>query len=846
MISKKLTSAIISFLAVVFSLSFLSSEFVFPPRLYAQTVDQNQTKKVKLIYEPRPGEVINSIAVAGSFNNWNSSKDLMTRRPSDGKYEITIPVERDGVYYYKLVINGKNWIEDPLADKSLRKEDGFGGFNSGFVVGETGARYGSPIPGGIVKNAVFHDPSQSDYFNMITPSLVEIKLRTLAGDVSDVSAVFADGRKLPMEKSKTYLGFDYWTVYADGISSDGGKISYGFELADGKTTLNYPFTEGKDDKKSTGAKLFTASGKVKFSTPDWAKNAVWYQVMLDRFYDGEPANNPEGTLPWRWDFAKVHPSEKGNFYEVVWGRYFGGDLQGLIQKLDYLKELGVTAIYLTPVFKAPSSHKYNTADYRHIDDHLGFKGDIDEVKKSETDDPKTWRWTKTDKLFLDFLKKAKAMGFHVIIDGVFNHCGENFWAFEDVKKNGRASKYAGWFDIYDWDLFMREAGKGKGYRGWAGFGGLPEYREDSNGLVAGPKKHIFDITRRWMDPNGDGDPSDGIDGWRLDVPDNVKMPFWQDWSQLVKSINPDAYIAGELWDEAPAWLNEKMFHAQMNYPFIKTTLNWLSNGWIKPSQFDNEIKHLLSLYPYQVNLVQMNLFDSHDTDRAVSMLANPGRNYDKKNRLNPSDTGDYNPSYFAGKPSKKVYDKLKLVTAVQFTLPGAPMIWYGDEAGMWGSDDPFSREPMIWKEKQPYDDKNKVFMPEIFEHYRKLIAIHNTYPPLKYGIYESVVSDDDSGVLVYARRLGKDRVYVVVNNSPQTRDVAFELEEGTPDGTEYFDILGEKKYSIVRREKDEPASLAGVTVNKIIVERPSKTWRSAKSILILKAPPQQAMILVRK
>ena len=137
-------------------------------------------------------------------------------------------------------------------------------------------------------------------------------------------------------------------------------------------------------------------------------------------------------------------------------------------------------------------------------------------------------------------------------------------------------------------------------------------------------------------------------------------------------------------------------------------------------------------------------------------------------------------------------------------------------------------------------------MQDIFEYYRKLIAIHNTHLPLKYGVYESIISNDENNILVYARRLVKERIYVVVNNSPQVQDVAFELEEGTPDGTEYFDILGEKKYSIARRAKDEPASLANVTVNKIIVERPSKTWRSAKSVLIVKAPPQQTMILVRK
>ncbi|PKN02111.1 MAG: hypothetical protein CVU77_01435 [Elusimicrobia bacterium HGW-Elusimicrobia-1] len=783
------------------------------------------TQKISFLYEPRPGEAVNSVAVVGSFNQWNSSKDLMRRRP-DGKFEAKLEL-KEGLHLYKLVVNGDRWMEDPKADAALKKEDGFGGFNSGIAVGETGTSYGAPILNNIAVAALRHDPRKIEYFNVITKGLAEIKLRALAGDVENAEVVSGGGKRFAMEKTKTYLGFDYWSAFAE-IPRDAQNLKYSFALADGNTKIIYP---------SAGT-VFTASTKIKFATPDWAKGAVWYQVMPERFRDGDPANNPDGSLPWTWDFSRKHPSEQGGFYDFVWGRRFGGDIQGLVEKLDYLKEMGVTALYLTPVFKAESHHKYNTSDYRHIDDNLGFKGDIAELR-GETDDPATWKWTKTDMLFLDFLKKAKAMGFRVIIDGVFNHSGDNFWAFNDVKKKGRKSKYADWFSVTDWELFMREAHTGRGYEGWAGFGGLPEFREDENGLVAGPKKHIFDITRRWMDPNGDGDPSDGIDGWRLDVPENVKMPFWVEWSRLVKSINPDAYISGELWDESPEWLKPELFHAQMNYPFIKTTLNWLSNGWIKPSKFDSEIKRLLALYPYQVNFVQQNLFDSHDTDRAVSMLSNPGRHYDKGNRLNPSDTGDYNPSYKQGRPSKDVYEKLKKVTAVQFALPGAPMIWYGSEAGMWSSDDPFCREPMVWKDLA-FDDKDKIFMRDIYEHYRKLSAIHNTREELHTGVYESVLADDENEIIVFARRRGADRIFVAVNNSAASRAVTFDA--GAPDGTEYFDILGEKRYELF----DAPGADGGRVVKKIRVAKPSRLMKVKKSKLSVDIPAGSAMILVAR
>ncbi len=784
-----------------------------------------QTQRVTFIYEPKPGESINSIAAAGSFNHWNSTKDLFKKLP-DGKFALTLEL-KEGLHYYKFVINGTKWLEDPKADVKYRKEDGFGGFNSVIVVGESGAMYGEAVENEINTDALKHDSNSIEHFNVIMKDLAEIKIRTLEDDASEVKIVFDDGDSVKMRKVKSYIGFDWYSAFID-IPIEKKSLKYRFAIIDEAKKVLYP-----------AENHFTASLSPKFLTPDWAKNAVWYQIMPDRFYDGDTTNNPDGFLPWTWDFAKVHPSEKGSFYDVVWGRRFGGDILGLIKKLDYLKELGVTAIYLTPVFEADSPHKYNTSDYRHVDDNLGFKGDIAELK-GETDDPKTWKWTKTDRLFLDFLKTARAKGFRVIIDGVFNHSGEKFWAFEDVKKHGEKSKYADWFDITDWDLFMREADRGKGYRGWAGFGGLPEFREDGDGLVKGPKEHIFAITRRWMDPNGDGDPSDGIDGWRLDVVDNVAMPFWVEWSKLVKSINPDALIVGELWGESPEWLNEKLLHCQMNYPFVKTILKFISDKQMNPSQFDGEIKRLLALYPYQVNFVQQNLLDSHDTDRAVSMLYNPGRHYDKRNRLNPQDTGDYNPYYKTERPPKEIYELLKLVSALQFTLPGAPMIWYGTEAGMWGSDDPFCREPMTWKEFEPYDSDDRVFMDEIFKHYQKLIAIRNTYPELQSGIYESVHTDDTENILVFARRKGNRSAFIVVNASEKKNEVVFKAS--LPNNSKLLDVYSEKVVIFNSPESDGRYNFSRKKIKT--PEKPAKTYSVKNGKVSVRMPPRSAMFLV--
>lgn len=710
---------------------------------------QSKQYEVEFVYIPKPQEKIDSVAVAGSFNSWNPNKDFLIKQP-DGSYKLKLLLE-EGFHQYKFVINKTKWVEDPKSDPSLRRPDGYGGFNSGIVVGESAEMYGPAIPDDIVVAAVKHDPNDIKYFNVVNKDIVEITLRTLKDDVKEVLFLH-NGSSYEMKKTKSVLGFDYWK-YVLFLTTAVKQIEYFFLVKDGIKQLRYP------------EKFFIAEVKPKFYTPEWAKNVVWYEIMLDRFYNGEPGNDPSGSLPWRWDFNKKHPSERGKFYEFVWGRYFGGDLQGLIKKLDYLQELGINGIYLTPVFYANSYHKYNTADYRHIDPHFGYKEDINEIQTDTAEKPQEWKWTKTDLLFLEFLKQAHSRGIKVIIDGVFNHSGEDFWAFKDLKQKGRNSKYKDWYIITNWDVFEKQAHLGKGYVGWAGFGGLPEYAEDDNGLVKGIKEHIFAITRRWMDPNNDGDPSDGVDGWRLDVPDCIKMPFWEEWSKLVKSINPEAYIVGELWDEAPLWLNEKLFHAQMNYPLAKRIIKFVVDKGLTPSKFDQELKELFDTYPLQVNFVQMNLLDSHDTDRLVSMCYNPGRVYDKRNRLNPQD-GDYNPMYKNEKPAKKVYELMKLAVVLQFTLPGAPMIWYGDEAGMWGADDPFNRKPMLWKELEPYDEEGATVMQEIFEFYKTMVSIRKTLPELSTGLFETLCTEDVKNVYSFCRVKGERITIVVINNDP--------------------------------------------------------------------------------
>jgi len=708
-------------------------------------------QKVKFVYDPQ-GQSVNSVSIAGSFNQWNKEANPLTRL-SDGKFATEILLN-EGVHYYKFVLDGSRWIEDPLADKSLRQPDGYGGYNSAVFVGENAASFGPAKPDNINQSALKYE------VNVISPRLVEVRLRTLKDDVNSVTVVF-DNLRQKLDKSYTAFGFDYYS----GILEISAPPSTGYlELTDGKTRITFP-----------GEKNISFTLKPEFSTPDWAKGCVWYQIMLDVFNNGEKANDPPNVLPWQWNFSRPYQTEKGDFYSFVWSRQFGGDLMGLLKKLDYLQELGIEAIYLNPVFEAPSMHKYNTSDYRHIDQHFGYLTDYSQLAESE--DPKTWKWTETDKLFLEFLKEAHRRNIRVIIDGVFNHSGENFWAFQDLKKNQEKSKYRDWYTVTDWNVFRTQANLGRGYVGWAGFGGLPEFREDANGLVAPVKEHIFNITRRWMDPNGDGDPSDGIDGWRLDVPDCININFWKEWCALVKKINPQAYIVGELWSEAPAWLGQGMFDAQMNYPLTKLLIKFFVDRSISPGQLEKSLNHLLALYPYSVNLVQMNLLDSHDTDRIASQIYNPGREFDKKNRLNPRD-GDFNPNYKNTKPPKEVYTRLKQLIAFQFTFVGSPSIWYGDEVGMWGSDDPFNRKPMLWKELMPYDEPGAEIDSELFNYYRQIINLRKKYPVFRLGSYRPILIDNEKNIFAFERKLGQQIALILLNNSDKPETINLPVSDG--------------------------------------------------------------------
>ncbi len=731
---------------------------------------------IEFAYRPEDDPVLSnrniqveSVVVAGTFNKWSMDATPMRDR-GDGTYVAHLTLE-DGWHQYKFVVNGDGWMQDPRADLALRADDGHGGYNSGIFIGERGESFGAPPRDAINTNAVRHYPAQPTYFNVVASDQVDIKLRTLRGDASRVLLHVLDKGKehvAPMRRGEAQFGFDFWetSLFPEESSKE---ISYWFTVADGTNTTSY------------GAP-FTAKIDVKFATPDWAKNVVWYQIFPERFRNGSTENDPPRTVPWRWDWYKPTAWERmveGKQFSNDWyGRRLGGDFQGVIAKLPYFRELGVTALYFCPVFESNSNHGYDTVDYRHISQYHGTKGDNAKVIASESLDPATWQWTPSDRLFLDFVKQAHAQGLKVVIDGVFNHMGRGNFALNDVLANGVKSPYADWFDILDWGPPVK-------YKSWDGGGAMPNFRKDTGkGFAsASAKKYIFDITKRWMDPNGDGDPSDGIDGWRLDVAEDVPKAFWVDWREQVKSINPQSYITGEAWGPAPRHLEGDEWDAVMNYQFAMRAIRFFIDHTrkISATEFDRQLKELLATYPMQVNMVMQNLYNSHDTDRLANMIINPDRDYDGCNR--PQDGCPYN----GNKPGPEAYRTMKLMATFQASFVGAPMIWYGDEAGMFGADDPTDRKPMVWKDLEPYDNPQDAVMDDVWEHYRRVIAIRNTYPALRTGSFQTLVMDDARDLYGFTRTRGEQVIACIFNNGD--KDTVAAIQSPWPDGAQVIDLM---------------------------------------------------------
>ncbi len=538
---------------------------------------------------------------------------------------------------------------------------------------------------------------------------------------------------------------------------------------------------------------------VRPEVPEWAQGAVWYQIFPERFRNGDPANDPtfrdtfgswpHDTLsawqrsPWTADWYQLQPWEAANgrsFNYNAGRRRFGGDVQGIIDKLDYLHGLGVTAIYLNPMFESPTLHKYNTELYHHIDNNFGPHPERDRALWASENfaDPATWQWSTADTLFLRLIREVHRRGMRMIIDGVFNHMGVTHPAFRDVMKNGQQSPYADWFIIKRWDDPATPANEFE-YQGWNGVKDLPEVRREGDNLAPGPRRLFQAVVRRWMDPNGDGDPADGIDGWRLDVAELVPKGFWREFRQWVRALNPEAYLTGEVWWEdygqnkmfnAAPWLQGDIFDAVMNYRFADGPLRYFVDTHHRYATRDLQahLQQIFTDYPAAVSAGMMNLLGSHDTERLATMVVNP-------NRVIDHDSGvERHPNFQTRKPTAEERETQKLLIAFQMLYPGAPMIYYGDEAGMWGADDPDNRKPMVWPDliyapEQALPNGGErpgdlvYFDWDMFDFYQNLLALRRGQEALRRGDCRFEEAGGSEHVVAFSRNHGGASILCLFN-----------------------------------------------------------------------------------
>jgi cyclomaltodextrinase / maltogenic alpha-amylase / neopullulanase len=414
------------------------------------------------------------------------------------------------------------------------------------------------------------------------------------------------------------------------------------------------------------------------TTPYWVQDAIFYHIFPDRFANGDTSNDPPNVQKW-------------GAPPTIWG-FQGGDLRGVLQHLDYLLDLGVNALYLNPIFMASSNHRYNTSDYFQIDPRLGTLVD-----------------------FHALVEAVHKNNMRIILDGVFNHCGRGFFAFTDVLENSDRSAYKDWFYIKQFPLDAYDGdGNAQNYLGWWSHKSLPKLNTQNPKV----REYIFSVARYWIEQ--------GVDGWRLDVPNEIDDDgFWDEFRRVVKSANRDAYLTGEIWDVNPRWANNSHFDGLMNYP-VKDALVALFQGRENTVQFGERIEALFKAYARENMFAMYVPLDSHDTERFKTLV---------------------------GRDTKK----LKLAFLFQMAFPGAPAIYYGDEIGMEGEKDPDNRRSFPWRESN-WDQGLRQWV-------RMLIALRRRTPTLRRGEYVRLLAEDK--LYAFARTLGEQNILVAMNASGQ-------------------------------------------------------------------------------
>lgn|SRR5690625_1598293 len=559
------------------------------------------------------------------------------------------------------------------------------------------------------KEAIYHRP-KANFAYALDENTLQIMLRTRKDDIDSIDLVYGDpydwkdekwqSDKMPMKKSGSTDIFDYWTVQ---VTPDFRRLRYGFYCKNENDAIYYTergfFHELPADIGNYFCFPYIHSTDV-FKAPSWVKDTIWYQIFPERFANGDPSLNPEGTLPW----GESDPTPTN---------FFGGDFQGVIDHLDYLVELGINGIYFTPIFKAYSNHKYDTIDYMEIDPQFGDK---------ET--------------FRKLVKECHKRGIRVMLDAVFNHSGFYFPQFQDVLENQEKSKYKDWFHIREFPVVTEPF---PNYDAFGFVGSMPKLNTKNPDV----KEYLLEVARYWI-------REFDIDGWRLDVANEVDHAFWREFRQAVKEIKPDAYILGEIWHDSMPWLEGDQFDAVMNYPFTEAAIDFFAKQEISASKFSHVITEVLHMYPQNVNEVAFNLLDSHDTPRILTLADNK-------------------------------MERVKLLYLFQLTFTGTPCIYYGDEIGMAGGHDPGCRACMIWDEEK----QNR----ELFNYVRALIHLRKSDDIFANNAQFSFIqTDDETNSVIFEKRNEHKRVIFIVNNSDDVLESTFDL--------------GQNAYEFIRKETE--------------------------------------------
>ncbi|OGF22704.1 MAG: hypothetical protein A2V63_06905 [Candidatus Eisenbacteria bacterium RBG_19FT_COMBO_70_11] len=693
----------------------------------------------RVIFKFRPEGEPQKVSLAGTFNDWTVGKTPMADPDGDGEYAATVLLA-PGSYQYKFVVGDNTWIQDTKG-QDADTDDGYGGKNSILNVDDRFPSISVKRGDGQIYPDGLQHAQGANEINNRGGGKVEFTTRAHLDDIDGVDLVtWSAGREAmtPMHPVNRDKIFQY---YRADLTMPPGETPYLFRYRDGAKSL-YLAAGGLRAAPDSGRFVYSAARFPEFITPDWVKNGVIYQIFPDRFRNGNPSNDPDfkewyyqgktalpagGSL--NTDFQEYyHLVKDWNDYQGLthspwtkdgrdWMAFYGGDIEGVRQKLDYLQDLGVTILYFNPLFQAKSTHKYDAADYRKIDPHFA-----------------------SNEEFIAFVKEAKTRGIRIILDIVYNHSGNSNWAFKDAAEKGTKSSYYQWYEFKKWPLPDGWPNVGHAWKPadyyycWWGFGDLPDFnfdlsrKNDAENAIKDITQaqvnvplvdYLLETTEYWI-------KTVDADGVRLDVPNEVPYWFWKVFNERVKKAKPDAYIVGELWGNASDYVRPGVYDAVMNYAFFRDAVQrFLGMGQGSAAEFDASLATGRLAYPSQAVEVQMNLIDSHDTVRFLTQVG-----------------GNAN--------------RLKLAAMFAMTYVGAPTIYYGDEIGMEGGKDPDCRRPFVWSwEKEPA-------RVALHDYYRSLTKLRHAHPALRTGNFTTLST---AGLTYAYRRSGGGEDFVVVLNA---------------------------------------------------------------------------------